>query len=271
MKKSLWRYCTSISGGLVFLCHGFGEHLQWYEDLALCLTASGLLAFGHDHVGHGRSEGVRGHIDSVEDYVSDVLNHCDDVRAGYPGLPCFLVGHSMGGMIAIKCGMSRPQYFAGLVLVGPLIKANSAEATPSKIFFARLVARILPYLAVAKLKLDYVTRDEDMKARIRNDPLRYKGGIRARWAMAGIETLLYFERHMHEVEWPFLILHGEKDMLCSPEGSHMLQAQAKSSDKTLKIFPEAFHHLYLELPEIRHEALQDTVDWIIARVSSSKK
>lgn len=257
--------------GLVFICHGFGEHLQWYEDLALRLTATGLLAFGHDHVGHGRSEGVRGYIETVDDYVDDVLHHCDDMRLQYPGLPCFIVGHSMGGMIAIKCGMARPEYFAGVVLMGPLIKANSAEATAPKIFLARMVARILPYIAVAKLKLDHVTRDEEMKTRMKKDPLRYQGGIRARWAIAGIDTLLYFEHHMPEVEWPFLILHGEKDLLCSPEGSHMLHNQAKSTDKTIKMFPSAYHHLYLELPEVRHEALQDTVDWITARVSPSKK
>ncbi|XP_042212007.1 monoglyceride lipase-like [Homarus americanus] len=269
---SYWRPSDDVQiRGLVFICHGFGEHLQWYEDLALRLTATGLLAFGHDHVGHGRSEGVRGYVDSVDDYVTDVLQNYDDVRSGYPGLPCFIVGHSMGGMITIKCGLARPHYFDGVVLMGPLIKANSAEATPPKIFLARLVARILPYLAVAKLKLDHVTRDEDMKSRMRKDPLRYQGGIRARWAMAGIETLLYFENHIPEVEWPFLILHGEKDQLCAPEGSQMLLDQAKSSDKTLKMFPLAYHHLYLELPEVRHEALQDTVDWITARISPSKK
>lgn len=269
---SYWRPDEKIDiRGLVYICHGFAEHLQWYEDLALRLTSTGLMAFGHDHVGHGRSEGVRGHIESVDDYVVDVLKHCDDVRAGHPGLPCFIIGHSMGGMITIKAAMARPKYFAGVVLMGPLIVANSEEATPSKIFLARLVSRILPYLAVAKLKMDLLTRDEEMKSRLRKDPLRYQGGIRARWAMACIETLLYFENHMPEVEWPFFILHGEKDTICSPEGSQGLYDQAKSTDKRLKLFPGAFHNLFLEYPEVRHEALQDAVDWITARVVPVKQ
>ena len=35
--------------GSVFLCHGFGEHLGWYEELAAALVTEGLLVFGHDH------------------------------------------------------------------------------------------------------------------------------------------------------------------------------------------------------------------------------
>lgn len=267
---SYWRPDDSVRlRGLVFLCHGFAEHLQWYEDLALRLTARGLLAFGHDHVGHGRSEGVRGYVDTVDDYVEDVLRHCDDLRAGYPGLPCFLVGHSMGGMIAIRTAMTRPQYFKGVVLMGPLIRANPSEATPVRIFLARLVARVLPYVQVAQLKLEQVTRDQDVRTRLKKDPLRYHGGVRARWAMAVVDSLLRIEEQMDNVEWPFFILHGEADLLCAPAGSKDMLKRAASEDKELKVFPAASHNLYLEMSDVRLQALQDTVEWITARLPSS--
>lgn len=264
---SYWRPndCTRIRG-LVYLCHGFAEHLQWYEDLALRLTAGDLLAFGHDHVGHGRSEGVKGHVENVDDYVEDVLRHCDDVRAGHPGLPLFLVGHSMGGMIAIRTAMARPELFRGVVLMGPLIRANESEATPLKIFLARLVARLLPYITVATLKLEHVTRDQDMRNRLKKDPLRYHGGIRARWAAACVESLLRIEEQMDSVEWSFLVLHGEADQLCSLDGSRDFLKRAASTDKELKVFPAASHNLYLEVPDVRLQALQDTVEWITARL-----
>ncbi|XP_076040106.1 monoglyceride lipase-like [Oratosquilla oratoria] len=261
---------TSSLRGLVFLCHGFGEHLQWYEELALRLAGSGVLAFGHDHVGHGRSEGVRGHVDSADEYINDVLRHCDDVRSQHPGLPTFMVGHSMGGMIAIRVAMTRPEMFDGVVLMGPAISPNPREATPARIFLARLVAKICPHMPVAKIRLQNVTRDEDMLSRLRKDPLRYNGGCMARWAVASLECLGYIEANMSDIEWPFLILHGENDLLCETEGSRTLHKNAKSKDKTIKIFPKAYHHLYLELPDVRRQALQDTVEWITHRLEPSK-
>ena len=65
---------------------------------------------------------------------------------------------------------------------------------------------------------------------------------------------------------PFLILHGEKDYLCNPQGSRDLHTKAVTTDKDLKIFPEAYHNLYIELNEVRQEALKDTVDWICERI-----
>lgn len=37
-----------------------------------------------------------------------------------------------------------------------------------------------------------------------------------------------------------------------------------------QMLPDAYHHLYLEYPSVRHEALQDTVDWITARIPAVK-
>ena len=97
--------------GSVFLCHGFGEHLGWYDGLATQLAKLGLLVFGHDHQGHGRSEGRRAYIDTVDEFVSDVLRHSVEMKVELQGLPMFLYGHSMGGMIAVASVMKNPSFF----------------------------------------------------------------------------------------------------------------------------------------------------------------
>jgi len=56
---------------------------------------------------------------------------------------------------------------------------------------------------------------------------------------------------IHSLDLPMLILHGRDDQLCNFEGSKHLHTEAKSADKTLHIFDDAVHQLFLERPVIR--------------------
>ena len=71
--------------------------------------------FGHDHAGHGQSEGNRANIASVDEYADDVVQHCLAVREN-TGLPLFLLGHSMGGMVAVRCAIQHPKLWTGVIL-----------------------------------------------------------------------------------------------------------------------------------------------------------
>jgi len=106
---------------LVFISHGFSEHLGLYKEIGEFLAERGFLAFGHDHVGHGCSEGKRVYIENIDHYVDDVIHHCMDMEKKNPNLSTFLVGHSMGGMIAIRTVILHPEFFKGMILNGPLI------------------------------------------------------------------------------------------------------------------------------------------------------
>ena len=46
-------------------------------------------------VGHGRSEGDRVDVNSIDTYAVDVMTHVEQVKAEYPDTPCILLGHSM--------------------------------------------------------------------------------------------------------------------------------------------------------------------------------
>ena len=88
---------------LIFISHGFAEHLEWYSDLSKILAHENqMFVFGHDHLGHGLSDGKRGFIGDIDAYVNDVFFHCTKVKAVFKGKPCYIFGHSMGGLVAIK-------------------------------------------------------------------------------------------------------------------------------------------------------------------------
>ncbi len=47
-----------------------------YHTVGEALAEANILAFGHDHVGHGQSEGIPAYIESVDEYVDDLIQHC---------------------------------------------------------------------------------------------------------------------------------------------------------------------------------------------------
>jgi len=254
---------------LVILIHGFAEHLECYEELGSRLAKENILAYGHDHVGHGKSDGVRANVDTVDDYVNDVLNHVQLMKEEHPQIPSFAIGHSMGGMITLATALRETKAFDGVVLMGPLIHIDPALASPMKIWAVRMLSRIAPNLSVAQLDVGLVSRDLEQQEVMKNDHLRWKGGVKCKWAASIHEALTVINAKLTSMKVPFLILHGDKDSICNPEGSRQLMEKASVKDKDLKMFSDAFHHLYMEVPSVREEALSDSVNWICQRIPPS--
>lgn len=255
--------------GIVFICHGFGEHLGWYDELARKLTATGFLVFGHDHAGHGRSSGSRVYVEDVDDYVSDVLQHTADVKANNKGIPTFIYGHSMGGMVAVRTVMKNQAFYKGMILEGPLILPDPHEVTPTRLLLGKLFCNILPEIQLGKIKVEQVTRDPDVQQKFNNDKLRWSGGVKLITGMAFLRCLEDMHSKLSSVSLPLLILHGENDSLCQPAGSSLLYQAASSVDKQLKMFPGASHHLILDIEEVRDEVMQDVVDWMVLHTRKS--
>ena len=88
--------------GMVQLVHGISEHIGRYDSFARFLAEHGFAVVGHDHLGHGRTArnpsefGWFADRDGWKHVVKDVRALRERVGAEYPGLPCFLLGHSMG-------------------------------------------------------------------------------------------------------------------------------------------------------------------------------
>ncbi|WP_323095768.1 alpha/beta hydrolase [Intrasporangium sp. YIM S08009] len=107
--------------GVVQLSHGMAEHSSRYARFAERLTARGYAVYASDHRGHGRTSGTRGAFADDEGWQTVV----DDLRAvteraleEHPGLPVFLVGHSMGSFLARSYAAQHGASLAGLVLSG---------------------------------------------------------------------------------------------------------------------------------------------------------
>src|SRR4051812_20008327 len=103
---------------LVVLVHGYGEHIGRYEHVAQALVARNCAVVGPDHIGHGRSDGEPALVADFEPVVDDLRAVVQDARGE---LPVVMLGHSMGGLIAIRYAQRHRDDLAGLVLTAPAV------------------------------------------------------------------------------------------------------------------------------------------------------
>lgn len=110
--------------GLVHILHGMAEHSGRYEEFALWLAARGFIVCAHDHRGHGHS------IDKPENrgwfapqdgwfrVAEDAWEVSTTIAADYPHLPLYLLGHSMGSMLARTVMVLHPELYSGVIICG---------------------------------------------------------------------------------------------------------------------------------------------------------
>nr|XP_045241536.1 monoglyceride lipase isoform X5 [Macaca fascicularis] len=226
---------TGTPKALIFVSHGAGEHCGRYEELAQMLMGLDLLVFAHDHVGHGQSEGERMVVSDFHVFVRDVLQHVDSMQKDYPGLPVFLLGHSMGGAIAILTAAERPGHFAGMVLISPLVLANPESATTFKVLAAKVLNLVLPNLSLGPIDSSVLSRNKTEVDIYNSDPLICRAGLKVCFGIQLLNAVSRVERALPKLTVPFLLLQGSADRLCDSKGAYLLMESAKSQDKTLKV------------------------------------
>jgi len=85
---------------VLLVVHGLGEHSGRYMNVVNYFVPLGYAVYGFDHIGHGRSEGEREVVERFTDYTDTLAIYCELVKGWQTGKPIFLLGHSMGGLIA---------------------------------------------------------------------------------------------------------------------------------------------------------------------------
>ena len=107
---------------IVQLVHGIAEHIGRYERFGAFLNEHGIAMVADDHMGHGKSigSGVAGYFPSGwMGAVEDERNLMLHVREQLPGVPCFLMGHSMGSFLSRTFLWRYPDSgIAGCILSG---------------------------------------------------------------------------------------------------------------------------------------------------------
>ena len=238
---------------VAILVHGYGEHLGRYQHVAEHLGRHGAVVVGPDHEGHGLSDGERVLIADYESVVDDLHAVVDATRAGHPGLPVVMIGHSMGGMIAARYAQRHGDGLAALVLSGPVLGSWAPTALAD-----------LDEIPDDPLDVSTLSRDPAVGEAYATDPLVWHGPFKRPLLRALATTLQTIGQGGRLGVLPTLWVHGAADTLV-PIGPTRAGIEAiEGTDLTERVWEDARHEVFNETN--RAEVLATVTDFVRARL-----
>lgn len=248
----------------VVLVHGLGEHSGRYRHVAERLVAAGCAVFAADHRGHGHSQGARAFVDRFRHLVADLDQVVDHARRASRPRPLFLLGHSMGGAVALSYAIKHPQKLDGLILSGAAVSLDGAPPLIKPL--SKLLSRIAPRLGMFAIDPAAISRNPDVVADYARDPLNCHGKVPARTLAEIVGFVEWLPAVLPALKLPLLVMHGGDDRLAGPAGGEMVVQRAGSSDKTFRRYEGLYHEIFNELPDGQEQVLGDLVEWVNARL-----
>ena len=273
---------------VVQLSHGMVEFIDRYKPLAEYLAAQGILVTGHDHLGHGASirtkadYGYFAQPDGNRAVLDDLHAVTEQTKALYPGVPYFLLGHSMGSFYARQYLCEWGDELDGAIILGTGYQPKALVAT------ARALCRVLVVFfgwehrskLVANLSFagynkglegrtpqDWLNRDAAEVDKYRADErCMFTFTLNAYYSMFTGILRLYDPAFLGQMpkDLPLLFLAGDADPV-GEQGRGVRRAidslrAVGVQNIRQKFYPGARHELLMELN--RQEVMGDIAHWL---------
>lgn len=245
--------------GVVMLVHGLGEHSGRYVHVAGRLTAAGYAVHALDHRGHGRSDGKRAYVKSYDEFMADLIQFRAHIEREHPDVPFVVLGHSMGGNLAMGHVLDHQAGVAGLALSGAALKPGD-DFSPLQIKIFTAIAKVAPGFKPQGLSATSISRDPAVVAAYEADPLVYNGKIPAGLGAALFGAMSTFPDRYPTLHLPILVMHGTEDRLTNIDGSRDVERLATNADVTAHYYEGLYHEIFNE-PE-QEQVLDDLVGWL---------
>ena len=275
---------------VVQINHGLAEHAARYARFADHLARHGIATVAHDHRGHGHTSAPDAPAgifakggDGATKVIADVLSVHDHIAARWPGVPVIILGHSMGGLIALNTLFSASHRVAGAAIWN----ANFSAGLLGRIGQALLAwerfrlgsdvpSRIVPKLTFqawakqvpnARTQFDWLSRDPAEVDAYVADPLcgwdasvsMWQDVFRMIFAGADDKNLARIRRDL-----PISIVGGEKDP--ATDGGKATKQLAERmralgfSNLASRVYADTRHESLNEVN--REQVMADFVAWV---------
>ncbi|HWB43222.1 MAG TPA: lysophospholipase [Gemmatimonadales bacterium] len=259
--RQTWRPAGRPRAALLNI-HGLGDHSGLYPTLVdHCMTRR-LVVHSHDLRGNGRSPGQRAYVERWEEYREDLARFVATVRSEEGDLPLFLLGNSLGGLIALDYALHHPDGLRGVVAASPPLGRLGVPAP--LLALGRVLSRVWPRFSIRTgMDLSGLARDPAVVEQVLADPLFHRVGT-ARLSTEVAAAIARVQEGAPRFPLPLLVLHGSEDRMVPPDGSRSFVPRVGHPDHQLREYPGAYHVLFADLD--RERVLTDLEQWIVARL-----
>lgn len=255
---------------VILAIHGGLAHGGDYVTPALYFRAHGIVTVAYDLCGHQNARRVD--IPNFQVFLDDSVTCLQWVRQQWPGVPVFIMGHSMGALIATHLALGplvNDREIQGFILSSPYY-VNALKVSPVLLALAGVLGAIAPRMKVPLEPMtDVLTHDAAITARHHADE---RDGIRAsectvrfgnalQGAQAGLAARMSGWRH------PLFAVVAGDDKLADARASEAMLRSIDPSLLSLQIQPHNYHENFNEVN--REQIFADILSWIGARIPAT--
>jgi alpha-beta hydrolase superfamily lysophospholipase len=258
---------------VLVVLHGLGEHGGRYLHFPHYTQSVVDAVYYYDHLGHGRSEGLRGHVDRFDDLVDDaalaILKLEERLRKQFGHAEIHLLGHSMGGLIALRTLFLHPSLPISSATISAPLLGIKVELPLVKRVAAHVLSRVWSTLHMtSELDANLLTHDKEVVQAYQVDRLVHSKGTPKFYTelqVAMADTLSRHEGIQHSVQ----MLIPMQDRIVDPEKAVSFFRSLKLRDKALKTYPTFFHEPFNEVG--KEQVFEDLNSWIKSHSMSSSE
>jgi len=244
------------------IAHGLGEHSGRYSHVIDRMVDKGISVWTPDHQGFGKSEGKRGHILRFDQYLYDLKKMIEIAKDTLPqGMKCFLLGHSMGGLMVLFFAEKFSGMIDGVVASSPGLRP-AIKVPVIKGAMGKIMSSIWPGLTFDnELDSTNLTHDMDVVHAYDNDPLVHRR-VSARWFTQYLSAMEETIQSAVKINVPVLMQVAGDDRIVDARASRLFFESLTANDKTLFFYDGLYHEIYNEITDHRQQVLNDLENWM---------
>ena len=259
-------YPADTERARLVIAHGLGEHSGRYGNVVERLLPEGISIWIPDHRGHGQSEGKRGHVLNFVQYLTDLRSMIELACEGRSAQSrCFLLGHSMGGLIALHFVQRYPDLIDGVLASSPAL-GMAIEVPAGKKILGSIMSYIWPGLTLGnELDATKISHDQNVVSAYKNDPLVHDR-VSARFFTELLAVMETVNQQVTSIQTPILMQIAGDDQLVNSRSAREFFEKLTVPDKTLHVYDGLYHEIYNEPLTQRKQVLKDLEDWLEKRI-----